>query len=37
MESLDKSRAVFKKGGVFTDDMIDGNIDLKIGKSSASK
>jgi len=30
MESLDKSRAVFKKGGVFTDDMIDGYIDLKM-------
>ncbi len=30
MESLDKSRAGFKKGGVFTDDMIDGYIDLKM-------
>ena len=30
LESLDKSRAVFKKGGVFTDDMIDGYIDLKM-------
>jgi glutamine synthetase len=30
LDSLDKSRAVFKKGGVFTDDMIDGYIDLKM-------
>ena len=30
MELLDKNRAVFKKGGVFTDDMIDGYIDLKM-------
>ena len=35
--SLDKSRAVFKKGGVFTDDMIEGHVDLKIGKSSGSR
>ena len=30
LDTLDKSRAVFKKGGVFTDDMIDGYIDLKM-------
>jgi glutamine synthetase len=30
MDSLDKSREVFKKGGVFTDDMIDGYIELKM-------
>jgi glutamine synthetase len=30
IESLDKSRDVFKKGGVFTDDMLDGYIELKM-------
>ncbi len=30
MDALDKSRDVFKKGGVFTDDMIDGTIALKM-------
>jgi glutamine synthetase len=29
LESLDKSRAIFKKGGVMTDDFIDSYIELK--------
>ncbi|HLK23133.1 MAG TPA: type I glutamate--ammonia ligase [Caulobacteraceae bacterium] len=29
LESLDKSRAIFKKGGVMSDDFIDSYIDLK--------
>jgi glutamine synthetase len=30
LTSLDKSRAVFTKGGVFTDDQIDSYIELKM-------
>jgi glutamine synthetase len=30
MESLDKDRAFLKAGGVFTDDMIDAYIELKM-------
>jgi glutamine synthetase len=30
LEHLDKDREFLKKGGVFTDDMIDAYIDLKM-------
>ena len=32
LENLDKDRAFLKKGDVFTDDMIDGYIDLKMAE-----
>ena len=34
MSSLDKSREVFKKGGVMTDDMIDAYIELKMAENA---
>ena len=33
LDSLDKDRDFLKKGGVFTDDMIDSYIDLKMEES----
>lgn len=32
LEALDKDRAFLTAGGVFTDDMLDGYIDLKMGE-----
>ncbi len=32
MEHLDKGRDFLKKGGVFTDDFIDGTIELKMAE-----
>jgi glutamine synthetase len=34
LSSLDKSREVFKKGGVFKDDMIDAYIELKMAENA---
>ena len=34
LTSLDKNREVFKKGGVFKDDMIDAYIELKMAENA---
>src|SRR5437763_15441141 len=37
LENLDKDRAFLKSGGVFNDDFIDSNIELKMNENARSE